>query len=319
MKYSFCIFIGVICISVYACSKISTGSNNTSVAVATSDTVAHKDTSTNKDTSTHVTTPVTSIPDTTTSPFYRTLSVFMKQGTTWDCIRYDTLEGPILGGPMTKYYGNWQKNLVIDSSKKYSAYIGLYKDSSIETFTVKGTISFGDLKKYYSNYYPIYDTHVFYMTNYSNVVQAYDTSTCSILIVKNKTRNTIDTEFVFLSRTYFAILPQVSNIGSYSSSVNAFSSYYTTDKSLISIGVSLSNLKAGSDIFFFQNKMYQGDLTLQDYTAIMGRGYQQIGYDSTHFITSGTKGLLKQSRNNEGVAENVGYYNNRVKRINVSN
>ena len=115
MKKHYFILSCIFFLSVIACSKNSIDQSSGSGSLSTN--------------------PAT-LPDSVV--FYNTLNAFTKQGTTWDCVRFDTIGGtPLLGYTFHEYTGNWQKNLVFDTVNKQSPNYGTYRDSTIETFTIK--------------------------------------------------------------------------------------------------------------------------------------------------------------------------------------
>ena len=283
LKTIFHIFICVLFITVNACSKNTTDGPVTN----------------GSQTNTPVVTP--SLPD--TAAFFNVLSIFTQQGATWNCVRFDTLGGaPMLGYSFNNYTANWEKNLIFDTANKQSPNYGTYRDSTMETFTVKGTITIADLKKYYGltslsgsgvNYYNGTGALTYIANNFS-LVQATDTTRCSILLINNKTRNTTDTEFVFLTKQYFAIMPQLTTVTTYTLPQSApTQSYTSTDASLLSFSTALSKIKTGGDSFTFQNKSYQGDLKIS--VSVSSRSPSGItgSSDSSYLLVSSTKGLFK--------------------------
>ncbi len=240
-------------------------------------------------------TAVSNLPDTVA--IYDTLRLFTQQGATWTYIRYDTLGAyPLLGLGFNLYTGNWQKKLLLDSSNKQKPD---YKDSSSEIFTIKGTITIAALKKYFfsstssgKDYYR--NGNFQYIADYPDRTLSTDTTICHILLINNTARKQTDTEFVFLSKAYFAIMPQTTFITPYVDAVGySRAGYATTDASLVHIGATLSQIKPVGGGFTYQNKTYQGDLAL--YAASSNRVGSGISgsSDSTYLLVSKTKGLLK--------------------------
>ena len=238
---------------------------------------------------------VANLPD--TLAIFDTLRLFTQQGATWTTTRYDTLGAyPLLGLGFNLYTANWQKKLLLDSSNKQKPD---YKDSSSETFTVKGTITIAALKKYFflrtSSGKDFYGNRIFqYIADYPERTLSTDTTTCSILLINNTARKQIDTEFVFLSKAYFAIMPQTTFITPYVDAVGySRAGYSATDASLIYMDATLSLIKPVGGSFIFQNKTYQGDLVLTAASSNRSGSGISGSNDSSYFLLSKTKGLLK--------------------------
>jgi hypothetical protein len=268
-------------------------------------------------------TPVSNLPDTVA--IYDNLRLFTQQGASWTCTRFDTMGGfPYLGLSFNSYSGNWQKKLILDTSNKQNPDYFTYKDSSSEIFTVKGTITMAALKKYFflSNSYGkvnYRDANFQYIADYPDRTLSTDTTTCSILLINNTTRKQTDTEFVFLSKAYFAIMPQTTFITPYVDAVGiSRAGYATTDASLIFMGATLSKIKPVGGSFTFQNKIYQGDLVLTAvHSSVPARSISGTG-DSTYLLLSKTKGLVKFYNVNAGSSPISSRYQKTV-RINTAN
>ncbi len=242
----------------------------------------------------------------------------MQQGTSWNCYRFDTIGGtPLLGYSFHPYTGEWQKNLVLDTLDKTSPNYGTYRDSSYEVFTVRGTITIGELKKYFLNpsaSFPSYYNNYFsYIVNYPDASLAKDSSNCSILLVNNKSRNTVDTEFVFLSKSYFAIMPQISRVVQSSGTISL-----GTDPSLINIGITLSGVKPIGNSFLFQNRQYLSDLFISSIYSTRAPSGISGSYDSTAISFSASKGLLQHYNYNFSYTP-ISYPREKTNRVNVTN
>lgn len=307
METSFRIIALILLLGMLSCSKSNT---NAPVSIITPS----------------VPTPATpTLPD--SAIFYDQLSILTKQGASWDCVRYDTLGGtPLLGNQFNLYSANWEKKLVFDTSDKLSPNYGTYRDSTIETITVSGKITIGDLKKYFGTTTGINPNYTYfngassftYIVNNFSTVQASDTSNCSILLIKNKTRNTTDTEFVFLSKQYFAIIPQISTISIYAAAPASNQKYISTDASLPSLGIELSRIKKGGDSFTYQNNTYQGDILITDGTSFRAPSGIQGSNDNSYLLISSAKGLIRHY-NIQSSYSPISHPFRKVNRINLMN
>ena len=154
---------------------------------------------------------------------YDTLSPFNQQNAVWNFMRIDSLiidMSLLVFNPPSAF--SWTAKQIPDTLFHYDSlgnrvigpYTLVYKDTSYETFTISGSSNFGQLKKYYengNNGSPINPTTVY--TNPSITFMQYtlnvnDTALCNMLFIKNITRNTVDTEYIYLSNRLFSTMPE---------------------------------------------------------------------------------------------------------------
>jgi hypothetical protein len=272
---------------------------------------------------THITSPVVSMDSVYN---YNDLRIFTVSGTTWSCYRLDTLNGlPFIGSSGNGYSGNWQKKLVIDTVRT-SKYYTYCTDSSFETFTVKGTTTIGNLKNYFfrsssSGIVNYYNTIFAFLIQDSVHTFAYDTSKCTMISVYNPTRNTTDTVFVFLSRSYFAMMAPVTFITPYPTPgppPNPIApGYYTVDNSLPNFGVQLSSFKHKGS-FVLRDRNYPSDLSFSTSLRNASSSGAVFSSEDLDFASSVTKGLLL-SKSTSAAGSPLGGHVARTLRINTQN
>ena len=126
-------------------------------------------------------------------------------------------------------------------------------------------------------------------------------------------RNTIDTEFIFLSKAYFAVMPQVTTIPAFGNT----KSYKTVDASLINMGILLSKIQGG-DSFTFQNKLYQGDFSFTNIYSYRSPSGIQGNRDSSYLLFSSVKNFCKHYTTNSSYTP-ISQPWQKTNRINVIN
>ncbi len=136
------------------------------------------------------------------------LSVLTTTGAVWNYMRIDNFMIDQRSAGSNSYGNlNWPKSKTPDTIY-YAAYYGaagpytlVYKDTSYESITSTGRISYGSLvNKYGANY----STVLKYLRD---SLRVNDTVSLCIWQEANASRNTLDTCYVFLSPSYFAVIP----------------------------------------------------------------------------------------------------------------
>ncbi len=243
----------------------------------------------------HSTTPVVSNPVTIdTISYYDTLRILTQQGSTWKCIRYDTIYGyPAIGtSSFNTYQSIWESMLPkgdtiwVGSDSLSKSYSGIKRyDSSFEIYLVNGKISLGNIRKIFASF-PYSASTVLLQINSNNM---NDTCMFSILTINNTNRNLVDTEYIYLSKDCFAIFPQCKLVPA---TINNTFSNYTTDWSLPNMYSNLSSLTLSNQSFNFNGTIIKGDMILSHSSSSSSGNGMSAGNANSYFSISQKKGIL---------------------------
>ena len=215
---------------------------------------------------------------TITSPpvpsLYDTLGILTLQGASWNYLRIDD-------------YGGTAAN-----------------DTSNEIITINGKTNWGAIKNFYINsavpLYPVYyNIYVQYM---NESLKLSDTASFSILSINNLSKNSISTEYVYLSRKLFIILPKVtpvlsldSGIIDYGLPIPNISSISFTSPNSTQTSWNPGVYEKGDTSFIYANKTFPVDLftTETNFSALYDGGFGGSTSYFTALYISKQNGLLQ--------------------------
>jgi len=226
--------------------------------------------------------------------YYDTLLFFTKQGNAWQCTRYDNITAlPFFNVSFYNTYStNWEPLLPLQISNQTH-------DTTIEKYLVADHITLGKIRKIFNDLSILnknshspntsysYDVVTSVGLNFLNNYNISDTALCSIITITNLNRNLVDTEFVYLSKQFFAIFPGPKFIP------NTASSFYIKDWSIPDYFFLLSVSGGYKNSYNIpSNISYTGDIAFSSSYGIRSGNGAESDSKTTALVISQQKGII---------------------------